>query len=165
MSPVLAYMSVSTFFGKKTIKKKKKTYHDGITGSSGQVNVVRVGGDSTISLLYVACHILTDALDALAGTVGPFEHMKMNFDSVQCTDRPNKLLMSRQMEVDARDDWHVVGGAKGELSDLYCGLRRPREYVVPFSWRPLETWCLPVVQGKNIEPGPERSGHRNHISH
>lgn len=46
-------------------------YHNGITGSGGEVNVVRVGGDSTISPLYVACHVLPDALDALAGAVGP----------------------------------------------------------------------------------------------
>lgn len=48
------------------------TYHNGITGPGGEVDVVRVGGDPTVPLLYVASHILTDALNSLAGTVGPF---------------------------------------------------------------------------------------------
>lgn len=46
-------------------------YHNCITGPSREVDVVRVGRDSTISLFNVACHILTYTLDALAGTVRP----------------------------------------------------------------------------------------------
>lgn len=52
--------------------KECNPYHDGITGPCGEVDVVGVGRDSTISPLYVARHILTDTLDPLAGTVGPF---------------------------------------------------------------------------------------------
>lgn len=46
-------------------------YHNSIAGPGGEVDVVRVGRDSTISLLYVARHILADALNALASAVGP----------------------------------------------------------------------------------------------
>lgn len=51
---------------------KQRSYHDGITGSGGEIDVVRIGGDPTVPLLDVACHILTNTLDALARTVGPF---------------------------------------------------------------------------------------------
>lgn len=53
-----------------------QSYHNSITGPSGEVYVVRVGGYPTISPLYVAWHILTHALDALAGTVGPWNTCK-----------------------------------------------------------------------------------------
>lgn len=45
-------------------------YHDGIAGPGGQIDVVGVRGDSAVPPLDVARHILTDALDALAGAVG-----------------------------------------------------------------------------------------------
>lgn len=47
------------------------TYRNAITGSSGQVNVVRVCRHATISPGDVGSHILTDAVDALASTVRP----------------------------------------------------------------------------------------------
>ncbi|KAA8580851.1 hypothetical protein FQN60_013809 [Etheostoma spectabile] len=56
------------------------------------------------------------------------------------------------MEVDAGDvvleggGTNVVGGARGEMTDLYCGLHRPREYAALFAWHPLETCCHPGVQ-------------------
>lgn len=46
-------------------------YHDAVAGSGGEVDVVGVGRDPAISLLDVARHILPDALDPLAGGVGP----------------------------------------------------------------------------------------------
>lgn len=46
-------------------------YHDAVAGSGGEVDVVGVGRDPAISLLDVARHILPDALDPLAGAVGP----------------------------------------------------------------------------------------------
>lgn len=66
---------MSALFWKRD-NKKGNHYHNGITGPSGEVDVVRVGGDSTISPLYVARHILTDTLNALAGTVGPLDTWK-----------------------------------------------------------------------------------------
>ena len=62
-------LHVSTFSDGETLKTKP--YHNGVAGPSRKVDVVRIGGDSTISLLYVACHILADALNALTGAVGP----------------------------------------------------------------------------------------------
>lgn len=47
-------------------------YHNAVAGSGGEVDVVGVGPDPTIPLLDVASHILPDALDPLAGAVGPF---------------------------------------------------------------------------------------------
>lgn len=54
------------------LEMRNQSYHNGITGPSGEVYVVRVGGYPAISALYVARHILTDVLDALTGTVGPW---------------------------------------------------------------------------------------------
>lgn len=53
-----------------------QSYHNGVTGPSGEVYVVRVGGYPTVPSLYVTRHILADALDALAGTVGPWKTRK-----------------------------------------------------------------------------------------
>lgn len=60
-----------------------KSYHDGVAGARGEVDVVWVGGDPAVSLLDVARHILAHALDALAGAVGSWEqkNTKTNFDS------------------------------------------------------------------------------------
>lgn len=68
------------------------------------------------------------------------------------------------MEVGAGDV--CVGGrgykcgwwSEGEMTDLYCGHHRPREYAALCAWHPLETCCLPGVQGKNTEPRPEKGG-------
>lgn len=60
-------------------KTQSNTYHDGVAGPRGEIDVIRVGRDSTISLLYVARHILTDALDALAGTVGTLNEHELGF--------------------------------------------------------------------------------------
>lgn len=68
--PSLVY-SVSAPCWRRDNKKKCNPYHNGITGSSGEIDVVRVGGDSTVSLLDVACNILTYTLNALASTIGP----------------------------------------------------------------------------------------------
>lgn len=46
-------------------------YHDGFAGSGAEVDVVGVGGDPAVPPLDVARHVLPDALDPLAGTVGP----------------------------------------------------------------------------------------------
>lgn len=46
-------------------------YHDAVAGSRGEVDVVGVGRDPAISLLDVVRYILPDALDPLAGAVGP----------------------------------------------------------------------------------------------
>lgn len=54
-------------------------YHDGIAGSGAEVDVVGVGGDPAVPPLDVARHILPDALDPLAGAVGPFERTRVNF--------------------------------------------------------------------------------------
>ena len=58
---------------------------------------------------------------------------------------------------------NVVGGARGELSDLYCGLHRHRGYAALFSWHPLETCPLSGGQDKNTEPTPEREGQKNYL--
>lgn len=50
-----------------------QSYHYGVAGPGGEVYVVRVGGYPTVPSLYVARHVLADALDALAGTVGPWK--------------------------------------------------------------------------------------------
>lgn len=73
--------------------------------------------------------------------------------------------MSRQMEVGAvleRRGCNCGWWSEGELSDLDCGLHRPREYAALFSWHPLETCCLPGARGKSTEPRPERGGQNNH---
>lgn len=64
-------------------------YHNGITGPRGEVDVVGVGGDAPVPLLYVACHILTDAFNPLAGTVGPFKNNTLNFSP----NSPNQLIL------------------------------------------------------------------------
>ena len=48
----------------------RDTYHDGIAGAGGEVDVVMVGGDASVPLLDVAGHVPSDAFDTLAGTVG-----------------------------------------------------------------------------------------------
>lgn len=55
-------------------------------------------------------------------------------------------------------DWDRECGwcSEGELSDRYCGLRRPQECAVLFAWHPQETCYLPTVLDKRREPRPER---------
>lgn len=53
-----------------------QSYHNGVTGPSGEVYVVGVGGYPTVPPLDVAGHVLADALDALAGAVGPWNTWK-----------------------------------------------------------------------------------------
>lgn len=94
--------------------------------------------------------------------------MKMNFDSN--TVRLEYLVLRLSREIinektnggSAGDVCLGGGGCKcgwwseGELSDLYCGPRRPREYASLFSLHPLETYCPPGVRDRNTEPRPER---------
>ena len=46
------------------------TYHDGVAGAGGEEDVLMAGGDASVPLLDVAGHVLPDAFDTLAGTVG-----------------------------------------------------------------------------------------------
>lgn len=45
------------------------SYHDSVAGPGGKEDVVRIGWDPAISPLDETRHILTDALNALAGAV------------------------------------------------------------------------------------------------
>lgn len=80
-----------------------QSYHNGITGPSGKVYVVRVGGYAAISSLYVARHILPDVLDSLAGTVGPWNTWKWVFHFTNANDL-SKSIFHQQ----TRRRWKVV---------------------------------------------------------
>lgn len=89
-----------------------QSYHNGITGPGGEVYVVRVGGYPAISPLYVAGHILTDALDALAGTVGPWNTWKWTLGPAARALIPFPLCKWKQLEqmhFSSADKWSVYG--------------------------------------------------------
>jgi len=50
-----------------------RTYHDSVAGAGGQVDVVMVTGDASVSLLDEVRHVLSDAFDTLAGAVGTWK--------------------------------------------------------------------------------------------
>lgn len=140
-------------------------YQDGVAGPGGQVDVVGVCRNASITPLDVARYILPDQLDAGADAVGPWPGGGAERGSLAVLAGISALSSSQAHPSPGTafppSSCFLPGALAALGTGTYpgCVPHTPARCAQPFSWHPRGSRGCSGDQGGRRGPGPGRSGH------